>query len=113
VLAAGTLPGSAPPPEPRLVLSAPAGTVPITDAERLDGLVLDVIRRATDTLHLGGAFWNDDGFQRLEEVLLPALAVRGVAAVIYANTPPEPRYREALEDRLGQLVSTGHVELRW
>lgn len=113
VLAASTLPTSAPPPEPRLVLSAPNGTAPITDAERLDGLVLDVIRRATETVHLGGAFWNDDGFQRLEEVLLPALTVRGVAAVIYANTPAEQRYRAALEDRLDRLVATGRVELRW
>ncbi|MGH3267193.1 MAG: phospholipase D-like domain-containing protein [Trebonia sp.] len=113
VLAASALPSTAPPPEPRLVLSAPAGTAPIADAERLDGLVLDVIRRATDTLHLGGAFWNDDGFERLEEVLFPALTVRAVTAVIYANSPAEPRHRISLQGRLDRLVATGQVALRW
>lgn len=113
VLAASTLPGSAPPPEPRLVLSAPAGTAPIADAERLDGLVLDVIRRATDTLHLGGAFWNGEGFERLDEVLIPALTVRGVTALVYANSPTEPRHCTALQARLDRIVTTGQVALRW
>jgi hypothetical protein len=113
VLAASALPSSAPPPEPRLVLSAPAGTAPIADMERLDGLVLDVMRRATDTLHLGGAFWNDDGFERLEEALLPALTVRAVNAVIYANNPAEERYRRSLKERLDGLRATGQVALRW
>lgn len=113
VLAASALPSVAQPPEPRLVLSAPAGTAPIADGERLDSLVLDVIRRATDTLHLGGAFWNDDGFERLDEVLIPALTVREVTAVVYANSPTEPRHRTALHDRLDRLVATGHVALRW
>lgn len=113
VLAASTVPSSAPPPEPRLVLSAPAGTAPIADVERLDGLVLDVIRQATDTLHIGGAFWNDQGFQLLEELLLPALEVRAVTAMIYANSPAEERFRGPLEERLGRLVATGKVVLRW
>lgn len=113
ILAASTLPSSAPPPEPRLVLSAPAGSVPIADVERLDGLVLDVIRRATDTLHIGGAFWNDEGFERLEEVLLPALSIRAVTAVIYANNPADERHRKSLNERLGRLAASGQVELSW
>jgi PLD-like domain len=113
VLAVSTLPSSAPAPEPRLVFSAPVGTAPIADVERLDGLVLDVIRRATETLHVGGAFWNDQGFERLEEVLLPALTVRAVTAVIYANNPAEERYRRPLEERLARLVASGQVALRW
>ena len=113
VLAASALPSAAQPPEPRLVLSAPVGTAPIADVERLDSLVLDVIRRATDTLHLGGAFWNDEGFERLDEVLIPALTVRGVTAVVYANSPTEPRRRRALEERLDRLVATGQAALRW
>ncbi|SHU25892.1 Uncharacterised protein [Mycobacteroides abscessus subsp. bolletii] len=113
VLAASTLPRTTPPPEPRLVLSAPIGTAPIADVERLDGLVLDVIRQATVTLHVGGAFWNDEGFERLDEVLLPALAVRAVTTVIYVNNPPEQRYCGPLQERLDQLVATGQVALRW
>jgi hypothetical protein len=113
VLAASTLPTSPPPQEARLVLSAPIGTAMVADVERLDGLVLDVIRRATATLHIGGAFWNDQGFERLEEVLLPALTVRAVTTVIYANSPAEARYRGRLEDRLGRLVGTGRVAVQW
>lgn len=113
VLAASTLRSIAPPPEPRLVLSAPAGTAPIADVERLDSLVLDVIRQATDTLYLGGAFWNDEGFERLDEVLLPALTVRGVTAVVFVNNPTEPRHRTALQQRLDRLAATGPVALRW
>ncbi|CAM4043751.1 phospholipase D-like domain-containing protein [Nocardia ninae] len=113
VLAASKLPIPAPAAEPRLVFSAPAGTAPIADIERLDGLVLDVIRRATHTLHIGGAFWNDEGFERLEEVLLPALTVRTTNAVIYANNPPEKRHRDSLIERLDRLVAAGPVALRW
>ncbi len=113
VLGASTLPSLVPPPEPQLVLSAPVGTAPIADVERLDSFVFDVIRRATDTLHLGGAFWNDQGFERLDEVLLPALTVRGVTAVVFANSPTEPRHRAALQERLARLVATGQVALRW
>jgi hypothetical protein len=113
VLAASTLPSSAPPPEPRLVLSAPIGAAPIADVERLDGLVLDVIRQATSGLHIGGAFWNDEGFDRLEEVLLPALEIRRVPAVIYANNPVEERFRAPLVASLNRLVATGQVALRW
>ncbi|MCV7221874.1 phospholipase D-like domain-containing protein [Mycolicibacterium elephantis] len=113
ILAASTLPNSAPAPEPRLVLSAPPGTAPVADLERLDGLVLDVIRQATGTLHLGGAFWNEEGFERLDEVLLPALNVRAVTAVVYANSPSEESYRRSLKERLDPLLATGHAGVRW
>lgn len=113
VLAASALPSPAVPPEPRLVLSAPAGTAPITDVERLDGLVFDVIRLSTGSLHIGGAFWNDEGFERIEEVLVPALTVRQVTATIYVNSPADDRYRALLDARLGRLVAAGHVSLRW
>ena len=113
ILAATTPPDSAPPPDPRLVLSAPTGSVPIADVERLDGLVFDVIRRAQETLHVGGAFWNDEGFESLEEVLLPALAIRAVSAVIYANVPADNRYRDSLDERLERLAAQGPVKLRW
>lgn len=113
ILAASTLPSPVPPTDPRLVLSAPAGTAPIVDAERLSALVLDVIRRSTTSLHIGGAFWNDDGFRQLDEVLKPALTVRAIRTVIYANSPAEARYRGPLEERLGHLAATGPAEVRW
>ncbi len=113
VLAASTLPDLEPPNEQRLVLSAPAETVSISDAERLDSLVLDVIRRATGTLHLGGAFWNHGGFERLDEVLIPALEVRAVTALIYANSPVEELHEATLYRHLNRLARTGPVSLRW
>ncbi|MGY2089123.1 phospholipase D-like domain-containing protein [Nocardia gipuzkoensis] len=113
VLAASTIPDSAPPDEHRLVLSGPAEAVSIGDAERLDGLVLDVIRHATCTLHLGGAFWNPAGFKQLDEVLVPALKVREINTVIYANIPDQERHRTSLRQHLDRLASIGPVTLRW
>ncbi|MFF0613194.1 phospholipase D-like domain-containing protein [Nocardia tengchongensis] len=113
VLAASTLPASEPSNEQRLVLSAPPESVSVGDAERLDSLVLDVIRRATGTLHLGGAFWNHGGFERLDEVLLPALEVRGIPTVIYTNSPVEARHEATLSRHLDRLTRKGPVTLRW
>ncbi len=112
ILAASTIPDPPPSPDPRLVLSAPPGTVPIADNERLDGLVLDVIRRATTSLDIGGAFWNESGFEMLDEVLAPALTVRSVPTTIYVNTPA-PGYIPPLAERLRTLQDLGPVAVRW
>lgn len=112
LLATSTLPAASLAPEPRLVLSAPAGTVPLLDRERLDGLVLDVIRQATNTLAIGGAFWNEGGWGRLDEVLLPALKVRRIPTTVYVNNPA-PEHRALLNERLEVLVATGPVTVRW
>lgn len=112
LLAASSIPSPTPPPDPRLVLSAPAGTVPLLDRERLDGLVLDVIRQSTTTLAIGGAFWNDSGFEMLNEVLLPALRNRKIPTTIYVNVPAA-EYRAALDQRLDALRAAGPVTIRW
>jgi hypothetical protein len=112
LLAASTQPPSLAPPDPRLVLSAPEGSVPLLDAERLETLVLDVIRRSTTSLVVGGAFWNDAGFEILDDVLLPALTTRHVATVIYAN-PPSAEHRDVLVARLRTLEAAGPVSVRW
>ena len=112
LLAASTVPSPAPPPDPRLVLSAPPGTVPILDNERLDGLVLDVIRQATTRLDIGGAFWNEGGFEILDEVLLPALRTRHIPTTIYVNSP-DAEHRGVLVDRLESLRTAGPVIIRW
>jgi PLD-like domain len=112
LLASSTLPSPTLPSDPRLVLSAPPGTVPVADRERLDGLVLDVIRRATTSLAIGGAFWNDAGFERLDEVLLPAIRARSIATTIYVNTP-DHEFLAPLEARLAQLRTAGPVTVRW
>lgn len=112
MLAASALPTPAPPPDPRLVLTVPPGTVPLHDHERLDAFVLDVIRQARRTLHIGGAFWNEDGFELLNSVLLPALQVRSVDTTIYVNQPAA-QYRGDLFSRLRQLTDAGSVAVRW
>jgi len=112
VLAASTLPPHPAAPDPRMVLSAPAGTVPIADRERLDGLVLDVIRLATTSLIVGGAFWNQAGFEILDEVLLPAVRIRKVPTTLYVNTP-DSEHLVALEQRLDALQGESPVTVRW
>ena len=112
LLAASTLPSPAPRPDPRLVLSAPPGSIPLLDGERLEGLVLDVIRQATETLVIGGAFWNDAGFEMLNEVLVPAVQTRGVATSVYVN-PPAPEHQDLLTRRLEGLRQLGSVQVRW
>jgi phosphatidylserine/phosphatidylglycerophosphate/cardiolipin synthase-like enzyme len=112
VLAASTVPRPAPSPDPRLVLTVPPGTVPLHDHERLDAFVLDVIRQARHSLHIGGAFWNEDGFELLNSVLLPALQVRAVATTIYVNQPAQ-EYRADLAARLQHLVQAGPAAVRW
>lgn len=112
VLSATSPTAPSPAPEPRIVLSAPPGTVPLADNERLGSFVLDVIRQATSNLVIGGAFWNEAGFDRLEEVLLPAVVQRHVSTTIYVN-PPAPEHESILRDRLGTLAAAGPVRVRW
>lgn len=112
ILANGTMPSPRLLPDARLVLSAPPGTVPLADRERLDGFVLDVIRQATTSLAIGGAFWNEAGFELLDDVLLPAVQVRGIATTVYVNTP-ERDYLAPLQERLATLRSAGPVRVRW
>lgn len=112
ILAAASSPVPAIPPDPRLVLSAPEDAVLLRDNERLEGLVLDVIRLASRSLHIGGAFWNEDGFGLLEEVLRPALTDRKITTIIYANVP-DPAFAEVLKRRLGDLSMAGPAAVRW
>lgn len=112
ILAAASAPSQRPTAEPRLVFSAPSGSIAIADRERLDGLVLDVIRRATKSLVLAGAFWNTAGFEILEDVLLPAIADREVDTVIYVNRT-DPSHLPQLRQHLAELESAGPVRVRW
>ena len=112
VLAAATPSAPEAAEDPRLVFSAPEGLVPIMANERLDGLVLDIIRRATSSLIVGGAFWNDAGFEILNEVLLPAIQVRRIPTTIYANLP-EPPFDTMLRNQLDDLTNAGPVTVRW
>ncbi len=81
-----------PPPQMRSTLSEPlVFTVPpeaadlIQPRQRLDLLVADIIRDSTATLHIGGPFWNEEGFGLLRPVLAPALAVRRVRCEFFLH----------------------------
>lgn len=112
ILAAAPPPRPRATPEPRIVFSAPAGLVELSPAERLDGLVLDVIRCATTGLVIGGAFWNEAGFRLLDDVLRPAVAVRRVPTVLVMHPPAAP-YRNDLVMWTDELVAAGPVQVRW
>jgi hypothetical protein len=94
------------------VLSAPPGTVTLTDDERLEGLVLDTVRMAVSSLVIGGAFWNDAGFAILDDVLAPALQVRRVPTTIYVNRPAE-EFATGFRERLAELGALGPLTVRW
>lgn len=112
ILAAAPPPEPAPARESRLVFSAPPNTVAIEPHERLDVLVQDVIRRATGELMIAGAFWNEEGFRLLDEVLYPAVSVRGVRTTIYVNRTV-PHLLSRLEGCLQRLIDAGPVTVRW
>lgn len=112
ILAAAREETPAPPAEAQLVFSAPPGMVVLEDRERLEGLVIDVVRQATTSLVIGGPFWNDAGFEILEDVLGPALSARRVATTVYAN-PPGPEHEEVLDRRLARLRALGPLQVRW
>ncbi|MBV9660761.1 MAG: hypothetical protein JO337_06350 [Acidimicrobiales bacterium] len=112
ILATAPPPPPAPAKEPRMVFSAPTGVVDLAPHERLDGLVLDVIRCATVELVLGGAFWNEAGFDLLDEVLRPAIEVRRVRTTVIVH-PPAPAYSQQLRDWLSALGASGTVNVLW
>lgn len=111
VLAAATTTGAAPADEPILYLSGRSEVVTIQDRERLDGLVLDVIRGATNSLVIGGAFWNREGFDILAEVLGPALSVRAVPTTIYANLPAQDH--DSFLQRVTELATEGPMTVKF
>jgi len=99
--------------EGRLVFSAPRELVPLAATERLDSLVLDLVRMATDSLVIGGPFWNEAGFELLSEVIGPAVAVRGVRTTFIVHPSERDVDRNRLRAWLGDLATTGDVTARW
>jgi hypothetical protein len=105
-------PLAAPTPEQLVFTVPPAVRDLITPATRLDLLVNDVIARATSTLHMGGPFWNEDGWDLLEPVLIPALNRRGVSVTFYLH-PHTDKDRSLIKRRLRKLERFGRVVQRW
>jgi hypothetical protein len=113
----GVLSASTPPPvppaiEPRIVFSAPSNVIDLPPQDRLEGLVLDVIRCARNDLVIGGAFWNDAGFQLLNDVVIPAVSSRHVNTNIIVH-PPEIAHRASLLAWIEKLKEVGPVTVEW
>jgi hypothetical protein len=73
------------PSEPLFFTVPPEAADLIEPRQRLDLLVADVIRDSTATLHIGGPFWNEEGFALLRPVLDPALRVRRVRCEFFVH----------------------------
>jgi phosphatidylserine/phosphatidylglycerophosphate/cardiolipin synthase-like enzyme len=101
---------AAPGPEPDLVFTAPPG-VPVEPDVRLDLLVADVIRMATQSLHIGGPFWNLAGLALLDPVVLPAVE-RGVEVDLWFHTSEDDHVEVPLEWST-RLARSGTVRAHW
>ncbi len=108
-----------PPPHTRMAPSEPlVFTVPpeaadlIQPRQRLDLLVADIIRDSTATLHVGGPFWNEEGFALLRPVLEPALVVRRVHCEFFVHESGT-RHDAALHTFLDDLGNPDLVSTWW
>ena len=105
-------PAAEPDAEP-LVFTVPrAAERLVTPRQRLDLLVNDVIARAESSLHIGGPFWNEGGWDMLRPVILPALKYRGVTATFYLH-PHESGHLEVVHDMLAEAHSHGDIRALW
>lgn len=84
----------------------------VTVQQRLDVLVNDVIARAESTLHIGGPFWNEGGWELLRPVVLPALQHRNVRATFYLH-PHESGRTDVLDAMLEEAKRHGVVRELW
>ena len=113
VLAAVPQDQTAPPDtEPLVFTVPPAAERFVTPRQRLDLLVTDVIARAESSLHIGGPFWNQGGWNVLRPVILPALKHRGVITTFYLH-PHESGHLEVVHDMLAEARSHGEVRAMW
>ena len=105
---------AAAPAEPQpLVFTVPQAARPLVrPVQRLDLLVNDVIARAKSTLHIGGPFWNEDGWALLRPVILPALEHRNVQITFYLH-PKESGHLETVNAMLADARCHGDIRALW
>jgi phosphatidylserine/phosphatidylglycerophosphate/cardiolipin synthase-like enzyme len=79
---------------------------------RIEILISDVIREATETLHIGAPYWNRKGFEILGEALRPAIEERMVSCDFYAHL--HQNYTDSwLPSWLRSLGAPQNVRLWW
>jgi hypothetical protein len=99
-------------PEP-LVFTVPKAAADLVQpAQRLDLLVNDVIARARTTLHIGGPFWDDGGWELLRPVVLPALGHRKVTANFYLHRHESGKL-DVVTSMLAEARLHGDVQALW
>ncbi len=96
----------------RLVFSSPQDVYPTPAERRLELLVADIIRMAREELHVGSGFWNDEGVDRLLEVLAPAVQHRRVRTTLYAH-PSAYEQVSRLHSTASKLVNSDVFKIRW
>lgn len=84
----------------------------VTVQQPLDVLVNDVVARADRTLHIGGPFWNEGGWELLRAVVLPALEHRRVTATFYLH-PHESGRADVVNAMLTEARGYGSVQELW
>jgi hypothetical protein len=84
----------------------------VAPRHRLDLLVSDVIARAQSSLHIGGPFWNAEGWAMLRPVLLPALKHRKVTVTFYLH-PHESGRLEVVHEMIADARGYGDVRTFW
>jgi phosphatidylserine/phosphatidylglycerophosphate/cardiolipin synthase-like enzyme len=84
----------------------------LAPGERLDNLVADVIRSATDNLQIGGPYWNAEGFSQLRPVLQPALEVRHITCDFYLHRSRK-EYNISVQRFISELGDQDRVNVWW
>lgn len=113
VLAAVPEPGRPEPESEPLVFTVPEEARHlISPSDRLDLLLSRVIVDASETLHVGGPFWNQEGFTFLKPLLVPALAVRDVKCHFYVHRSDTP-FDDELRQFIDELDHSDQVTTWW
>lgn len=103
-----------PVPSPGLIFTVPEEAAELVPPDRRIALAVeDAIRMARYSVRLGGPFWDDPGFERLIDVLHPAVYDRGVQCSFYVHAWPEEPRRTAIADRIRRLGPTDIVPIYW
>lgn len=89
---------------PSLVYTVPEDASSLVPrGQRLSYLVEDLIRMSVRTLRIGSPFWNQDGFDQLLPVLVPAVRDRRVNCAFYLHGWKQDAGRKLFVDMLERL----------
>jgi hypothetical protein len=103
-----------PVPSPGLIFTVPEEAAELVPPGRRIALAVeDAIRMARHSLRVGGPFWDDPGFERLIDVLHPAVYDRGVRCSFYLHAWLEDSRRTEIAGRIRRLGPPEIVPILW